>query len=137
MLEAVNNVVLNNAFNPDSPDDDVSSSAIVQSVQTQVSLTLHQEGSISIKEDTVHVEAISRDPELASNGLIFASVRQETGQGQAPQEGTLDGTEVKTFDNTSDIPSDADILASIRLPGNIGDLLSSATGKYTLMSILV
>ena len=47
--------------------------------------------------------------------------------GQAsPQEGTLSGTEVKTFMNTSQIPKN--VVASIRLPANIVDLLQSANG---------
>ena len=126
MLEAVNNVIVSYEPDLDSPDDGVSSSAIVQSVETQISLTLRQEGKVSIQQATIHVEAVSLDLMLASNGLSFASIQRA---GRAPpHEGTLDGTEVITFSNGTDIPQDIDVLASIRLPGSIVDLLQSANG---------
>ena len=126
VLETVNNVIVSYEPDLDSPDGGVSSSAIVQSVETQVTQTLQQEGKVGIQQDTIHVEAVSLDPMLASNGLSFVSI-QYAGQVQ-PQEGTLDGTQVMTFLNSKDIPRDIDVLASIRLPGNIADLLQSANG---------
>ena len=100
-----------------------SSSAIIKSVETQVSLTLQQEGHVSIQEDTIHVEAVSLDPNDASNGLSFVSIQKQSTDGkESPQDSKLDNTKIKIFTNTSEIPQD-DVLASIQLPGNIIDLL--------------
>ena len=132
VVETVNNVIANAETTSDSSVDAGSSSAIVQSVETQVSLTLQQEGQVSIQQDTVHVEAVTLDTDQASNGLSFASIPQQSwlpGQG-ATREGTLAGTEVKTFVNASQIPTER--LASIRLPANVIDLLHSANGRILI-----
>ncbi|XP_038051558.1 hyalin-like [Patiria miniata] len=132
VLETVSNVIM--SVGPETPDDfkpttieASTSSAIVKSVETQISLTLQQEGKVSIRQDSIHVEAVSLDPNLARDGLSFVSVKQSNvthpAQG-SPQEGTLAGTKVETL-NSSVIPKDLDVLASARLPGNIIDLLQS------------
>ena len=132
VVETVNNVIANAETTSDSSVDAGSSSAIVQSVETQVSLTLQQEGQVSIQQDKVHVEAVTLDPEQASTGLSFVSLRQSD-QGSQP-EGTLAGSEVKTFGDTKEIPTDAVVLASARLPGNIMSVLNPADGKSTFLS---
>ncbi|XP_038051569.1 uncharacterized protein LOC119724541 [Patiria miniata] len=133
VVKTVSNVIKSTASAPDSSTADAgSSSAIVHSVETQVALTLRQEGEVSIRQDTIHVEAVSLDPKRASGGFSFVSAPSSpdlpVGPG-APQEGTLAGTEVKTFENASDIPDD--VVASIRLPANIVDLLQSSSGNTT------
>ena len=133
VVETVNNVIVNAETTSDSSVDAGSSSAIVQSVETQVSLTLQQEGRISIQQDTVHVEAVTLDPEQAGTGLSFVSLRQSD-QGSQP-EGTLAGSEVKTFGDTKEIPTDAVVLASARLPGNIMSAINPADSKSTFFSI--
>ncbi|XP_038052771.1 adhesion G-protein coupled receptor G2-like [Patiria miniata] len=113
VLETVNNVIMASA-EPDSVNS-ASSSAIVRSVETQVSLTLRQEGNVSIRQETIHVKAVSLDRAQYSNGFSFVSVRQP-GQGPPP-EGSLDGTQVETYGD--EIPSDIDVVASVQLPGSI------------------
>ncbi|XP_038052395.1 adhesion G-protein coupled receptor G6-like [Patiria miniata] len=127
VLETVNNVIMSGGETPDSQAPDFngsSSSAIIQSLESQVSLSLRQEGNFSIRQDTIHVEAVSLDPTLAQNGLSFVSVRHP-GQG-SPQEGSLVGTEVQTFMDSSNIPLSIDVLASVQLPRNIIDLIQSS-----------
>ncbi|XP_038077322.1 adhesion G-protein coupled receptor G6-like [Patiria miniata] len=135
VLETVSNVIM--SVGPETPDSEPTqieagtSSAIVKSVETQISLTLQQEGKVSIRQDSIHVEAVSLEPNLTGNGLSFVSVKQSNvtypGQG-SPQEGTLAGTEVETL-NSSVIPRDLDVLASARLPGNIINLLPSPNAQ--------
>ncbi|XP_022088888.1 uncharacterized protein LOC110978300 isoform X2 [Acanthaster planci] len=128
VVKTVSNVIQGVKTAPDqSVDDAGSSSAIVQSVETQVSLTLQQEGQVRIRQDTVHVEAVSLDAEKASGGFSFVSTPQPPGQqdsSDGPQKGSLAGTEVKTFENASDIPKD--VVAAIRLPASIVDFLQSS-----------
>ncbi|XP_038051560.1 adhesion G-protein coupled receptor G6-like isoform X2 [Patiria miniata] len=131
VLETVSNVIM--SVGPETHDSEPTqieagtSSAIVKSVETQISLTLQQEGKVSIRQDSIHVEAVSLEPNQTRNGLSFVSVKQSNvtspGQG-SPQEGTLAGTEVETL-YSSMIPKDLDVLASARLPGNITNLLPS------------
>ncbi|XP_038051797.1 adhesion G-protein coupled receptor G6-like [Patiria miniata] len=121
VIQTVSNVIMSTSQTPDSQTPEVnagSSSAIVQSVEAQVSLTLRQEGPVSIQQDTIHVEAVSLDQMQVSNGLTFVSApEQETGQ-SSPQEGSLVGTKVTTLVNASDeVPQD--VIASIRLPASI------------------
>ncbi|XP_022088885.1 adhesion G-protein coupled receptor G6-like [Acanthaster planci] len=128
VVKTVSNVIQSVKTTPDqSVDDAGSSSAIVQSVETQVSLTLQQEGQVRIQQDTVHVEAVSLALKKASGGFSFVSTPQSPGQQDSSdgrQRGTLTGTEVKTFENASDIPKD--VVAAIGLPANIVDLLQSS-----------
>ena len=133
VLETVNNVIANADTTSDTSPDAGSASAIVQSVETQVSLTLQQEGQVSIQQDTVHVEAVTLDPEQASDGLSFVSLRQSD-RGSQP-EGTLAGSEVQTFEDAGDIPTDVVVLASARLPGNIMSAINPADSKSTFLSI--
>ena len=130
MLETVSNVISNT--NSDlSADNGVSSSTIIQSMEDQVQTTLQQEGQLSIQEENVHVEGVSVDPMLASNGFSFVSAQQPGHIPSPDVEGTsLVGTKVMTFANASEIPQDLDVVASIRLPANIVDLIQSASGKY-------
>ncbi|XP_038051801.1 adhesion G-protein coupled receptor G6-like isoform X3 [Patiria miniata] len=131
VLETVSNVIM--SVGPETPDSEPTqieagtSSAIIQSVETQISLTLQQEGKVSIRQDSIHVEAVSLEPNQTRNGLSFVSVKQSNvtspGQGSL-QEGTLAGSEVETL-YSSMIPKDLDVLASARLPGNITNLLPS------------
>ncbi|XP_033630633.1 adhesion G-protein coupled receptor G4-like isoform X2 [Asterias rubens] len=134
VIETVSNVIMNAKETQDSPDSK-SSSAIIQSVEAQVSLTLQQEGKVSIQQDTIHVEAVSIDPIDASNGFSFASVQQETAGSRSPQEGSLDGTEIKTFTNASEIPSD--VVASIKLPANIMYLLRQGNSTTSLQASFI
>ncbi|XP_038051570.1 uncharacterized protein LOC119724542 [Patiria miniata] len=126
VIQTVSNVIMSTSQTPDSQTPEVnagSSSAIVQSVEAQVSLTLRQEGHFSVQQDTIHVEAVSLDPVQASNGLTFVSApQQQTGQ-SSPQDGSLAGTKVTTTVNASEVPHD--VIASIRLPANIVDLLQA------------
>ncbi|XP_038052393.1 deleted in malignant brain tumors 1 protein-like [Patiria miniata] len=127
VLKTVSNVIMSVGKTPDSQTPDINagnSSAIIQSVEHQVSLTLRQEGKLSIRQDTIHVEAVSVDPTLAQNGLSFVSVRHP-GQG-SPQEGSLVGTEVQTFMDSNNIPLGIDVLASVQLPGKIIDSIESS-----------
>ncbi|XP_071797063.1 uncharacterized protein [Asterias amurensis] len=134
VIETVSNVIMNAKETQDSPDSK-SSSAIIQSVEAQVSLTLQQEGKVSIQQDTIHVEAVSIDPIDASNGFSFASVQQETAGSRSPQEGSLDGTEIKTFTNVSEIPND--VVASIKLPANIIYLLRQGNSTTSLQASFI
>ncbi len=120
VIETVANVIMDAKKRQDSPDRK-SSSAILQSVEAQVSLTLQQKGKVSIQQDTIHVEAVIIDRKEASDGFSFVSVQQESAGSRSPKEGSLDGTELKTFTNASEVPKD--VLASIQLPANINDLL--------------
>ena len=120
VVETVSNVIVNAKETQDSPDSK-SSSAIIQSVEAQVLLTLQQEGNVSIQQDAIHVEAVSIDPIDASNGFSFATAQKESAGSRPPQEGSLDGTEIKTFTNASEVPKG--VVASIQLPANINDLL--------------
>ncbi|XP_038051810.1 deleted in malignant brain tumors 1 protein-like [Patiria miniata] len=127
VLKTVSNVIMSVAETPNSQTPDISaesSSDIIQSVESQVSLTLRQEREVSIRQDTIHVEAVSLDPMQARNGLSFVSVRQP-GQG-SPQEGSLVGTEVQTIMGSNEIPKGIDVLASVQLPGSILHLIQSA-----------
>ncbi|XP_071797065.1 adhesion G-protein coupled receptor G7-like isoform X2 [Asterias amurensis] len=134
VIETVSNVIMNAKETQDSPDSK-SSSAIIQSVEAQVSLTLQQEGKVSIQQNTIHVEAVSIDPIDASNGFSFASVQQETAGSRSPQEGSLDGTEIKTFTNASEIPND--VVASIKLPANIIYLLRQGNSTTSLQASFI
>ncbi|XP_038051809.1 uncharacterized protein LOC119724704 [Patiria miniata] len=120
VIQTVSNVIMSTSQTPDSQTPEVnagSSSAIVQSVEAQVSLTLRQEGPVRIQQDTIHVEAVRLDPMLVTNGLTFVSApKQQTGQ-SSPQEGSLVGTEVTTVVNASVVPQD--VIASIQLPASI------------------
>ncbi|XP_038052381.1 uncharacterized protein LOC119725091 [Patiria miniata] len=130
VLESVSNVIMNT---PDSQTPNINagnSSAIIQSVERQVSLTLRQEGQVSIRQDTIHVEAVSLDPVQSRNGLSFVSVRQP-GQG-SPQEGSLVGTEIKTFMDAYEIPKGIDVVASVQLPRNIVDSIRSADNNSSV-----
>ncbi|XP_038058173.1 uncharacterized protein LOC119729609 isoform X2 [Patiria miniata] len=126
VIQTVSNVIMSTSQAPDSQTPEVnagSSSAIVQSVEAQVALTLRQEGPVSIQQDTIHVEAVSLPPMQVSNGLTFVSApKQQTGQ-SSPQEGSLVGTEVTTLVNASKAPQD--VIASIRLPANIVKLIQA------------
>ncbi|XP_022088720.1 uncharacterized protein LOC110978214 isoform X2 [Acanthaster planci] len=124
VVETVNNVA-NTASTSDSQSiDGSSSSAIIQSVENQVSLTLQQEGRVSIQEESILVEAVSVNPMEARGGLTFVSLPVEQQPGQSlPTSGSLAGTEVKTVLNTSEIPEQ--VVASIRLPANIVDLIQA------------
>ncbi|XP_033640242.1 uncharacterized protein LOC117300656 [Asterias rubens] len=126
VVETVNNILVNQNTNDDLANDNgVSSSGIVQSVEAQISSTLQQEGMVSIQQPSLHVEGVSLDPMEANGGFSFVSVQQPGG----PQEiGTLEGTEVKTF-NTSEIPPDIEVVASAQLPQNIGEIVRSVTGE--------
>ena len=131
-METVSNVIQSAKMEPDTLSNDAgSTSAIVQSMETQISLNLQQEGEFSIQQDSVHVKAVSWDPAEATGGISFASVsKKPSGRepGQVPPGQSLSGTEVQTFTNTSQTPSD--VLASVRLPANIIDLLQSSVGKW-------
>ncbi|XP_022106239.1 adhesion G protein-coupled receptor A2-like isoform X2 [Acanthaster planci] len=127
VLETVNNIILK-ADTSTVSNASSSTSSIVQSVQTQVSLTLQQEGHVSIRQDTVNVEAVSLDPEKASGGFSFVSVRRP-GQVETPQDESLVGAEVETFFNTNEIPTDIDVVASVFLPGNIANSTKPTVGN--------
>ncbi len=126
VVETVNNIIENQNTNDDLANDNgVSSSAIVQSVEAQISSTLQQEGMISIQQPTIHVEGVSLDPMEANGGFSFASIQIPGG---SQERGSLEGTEVRTFNRTSEIPQDIEVVASIQLPQNIGEILQSSTG---------
>ena len=126
VIQTVANVITN-VQESQGTADSTTSSAIVKSVEQQVSLTLQQGGNVSIQQETIHVKAVSIDPQKASNGFSFASVQQESAGSRSPQEGSLDGTEVKTFTNASEVPKD--VVASIQLPASILDHLPPAFGN--------
>ncbi|XP_033630594.1 uncharacterized protein LOC117292594 [Asterias rubens] len=129
VIQTVANVITN-VQESQGTADSTSSSAIVKSVEQQVSLTLQQGGNVSIQQETIHVKAVSIDPQKASNGFSFASVQQESAGSRSPQEGSLDGTEVKTFTNASEVPKD--VVASIQLPASILDHLPPAFANASL-----
>ena len=63
VVETVSNVI--SSVEPSSTaveaiDKNVTS-AIVKSVESQVSLTLQEEGEVSIRQESIHVEAVSLD----------------------------------------------------------------------------
>ncbi|XP_022088749.1 uncharacterized protein LOC110978239 [Acanthaster planci] len=133
VLDTVSNVILTVGRTTDTESqptkiDAKSSSAIVQSVEAQISLTLQQEGQISIRQDSIHVEAVSLDSTLATEGLSFVSVKQSTTLD--PRQGPLAHTDVKTLHSTV-IPKDLDVLASAQLPSNIIGLLQSPNANKT------
>ena len=132
VVQTVNNVANTASASDGEPVDARSSTAIIQAVEEQVSLTLQQEGRVSIQEEYLHVEAVSVDPGEVGRGLRFVSVpvQQQPGQGP-PTAGSLEGTEVRTLLNTSEIPDD--VVASIQLPANIHDLIQAANGKSYLV----
>ncbi|XP_071797056.1 uncharacterized protein [Asterias amurensis] len=134
VVETVSNVIVNAKETQDSPDSK-SSSAIIQSVEAQVSLTLQQEEKVSIQQDTIHVEAVSIHPIDASNGFSFATAQKESAGSRSPQEGSLDGTEVKTFTNASEVPKG--VVASIQLPANINDLLPQGSSTTLLQASFI
>ncbi|XP_038059975.1 uncharacterized protein LOC119730971 isoform X2 [Patiria miniata] len=140
VIQTVSNVIMSTSQTPDSQTPEVnagSSSAIVQSVEAQVALTLRQDGPVSIQQDTIHVEAVSLDPMQVTNGLTFVSApKQQTGQ-SSPQEGSLVGTKVTTVVNASEVPQD--VIASIRLPANIVDLIQAgnANGSQPLRASFI
>ncbi|XP_033630027.1 adhesion G-protein coupled receptor G4-like isoform X2 [Asterias rubens] len=129
VIQTVANVITN-VQESQGTADSTTSSAIVKSVEQQVSLTLQQGGNVSIQQETIHVKAVSIDPQKASNGFSFASVQQESAGSRSPQEGSLDGTEVKTFTNASEVPKD--VVASIQLPASILDHLPPAFANASL-----
>ena len=114
MVEAVNNVIQNSEDSHELSDDPNSSSAIVRSVEDQVSQTLQDEGDVSIVQDTLQVEAISRNRSDIRNALIIASVRDETNE-HDENEGGLQGSTIRTFIDAS---IDADVLVSVRIPAS-------------------
>ena len=126
VIQTVANVITN-VQESQGTADSTTSSAIVKSVQQQVSLTLQQGGNVSIQQETIHVKAVSIDPQKASKGFSFASVQQESAGSRSPHEGSLDGTEVKTFTDASEVPKD--VVASIQLPASILDHLPPAIGN--------
>ena len=85
----------------------------MQSVERQVSLTLLQEGQFRIRQDTVHVEAVSVNVSAVPNGLTFASMQQGTAQ-----PGRLSESNIEMYPNRDEIPSDDTVQASIHLPGS-------------------
>ncbi|XP_033640186.1 low-density lipoprotein receptor-related protein 2-like isoform X3 [Asterias rubens] len=128
VVETVNNILTNPNTNDDLANDNgVSSSGIVQSVEAQISSTLQQEDTISIQQPSLHVEGVSLDPMEANGGYSFVSVGSEESA-----SGSLEGTEVQTFNSTSDIPEDVEVVASIQLPQNIGELLQSGDNSSQL-----
>ncbi|XP_022082816.1 adhesion G-protein coupled receptor G4-like [Acanthaster planci] len=131
VLEAVNNVI-RAGVEADTPDSRRSSSEIVRSVEKQVALTLQEEGRVSIRQETVHVEAVSLDPEENRDGFSFASVRKP-GPGTT-EKGSLVGTAVQTFGD--DIPADIDVVASVQLPRGILDSLPTIeANNSTLLQV--
>ncbi|XP_071797061.1 uncharacterized protein [Asterias amurensis] len=129
VIQTVANVITN-VQESQGTADSTTSSAIVKSVQQQVSLTLQQGGNVSIQQKNIHVKAVSIDPQKASKGFSFASVQQESAGSRSPQEGSLDGTEVKTFTDASEVPKD--VVASIQLPASILDHLPPAIANASL-----
>ena len=119
------NTVIENAGRSDKANpatNGASSSSIVQSVATQLFLTLQEEGLVSIQRDFIHVEAVSLTTADAMQGFGFASVPTKSPPGpEPPLEGSLSGTEVQTFTSGSRVPADA--LASVQLPASIVDQL--------------
>ncbi|XP_022106237.1 hyalin-like isoform X2 [Acanthaster planci] len=133
VVQTVSNVIKSTETTADSKTPDINagnSSAIIRSVEAQVSLTLRKEGKVSIRQDKVHVEAVSLDPEKASGGFSFVSARQ-AGQ-ELPRDGSLGGAEVNTFFDTKDIPADIEVVASVRLPGNIADSIYPSDGNNSV-----
>ena len=131
-METVDNVIRNSG-GPDqdsSGKDARSTSDIVQSVEAQVSLTLQEEGRFSIQTPSVQVEAVKLDRAEAAAGPVFASVALP-GQ-EPPREGSLSGTEARTFTNGSQIPKG--VLASVRLPPSIIKVLGTYPANI-IMSI--
>ncbi len=129
VIETVANVITNSKKNKGTPNSK-SSSTIVKSVEAQVALTLKQGGNVSIKQDAIHVKAVSIDRQEASKGFSFVSVQQESAGSRSPQEGSLDGTEIKTFTNASEVPKE--VVASIHLPTTILEHLPPSTGNGLL-----
>ncbi|XP_071788134.1 uncharacterized protein [Asterias amurensis] len=129
VIQTVANVITN-VQESQGTADSTTSSAIVKSVEQQVSMTLQQGGNVSIQQETIHVKAVSIEPQKASNGFSFASVQQESAGSRSPQDGSLDGTEVKTFTDASEVPKD--VVASIQLPASILEYLPPAIANAPL-----
>ncbi len=129
VIETVANIITNAKESKGTPDSK-SSSAIVKSVEAQVALTLKQGGNVSIKQDAIHVKAVSIDRKEARKGFSFVSVQQESAGSRSPKEGSLDGTEIKTFTNASEVPKE--VVASIQLPATILDHLPQSIDNGSL-----
>ncbi|XP_071786950.1 adhesion G-protein coupled receptor G7-like [Asterias amurensis] len=114
VVEAVNNVIQNSEDSQELSNDPSSSSAIVRSVEDQVSQTLQNEGDVSIVQDTLQVEAISRNRSDIRNALIIASVRDETNEDDENESG-LQGSTIRTFIDAS---IETDVLASVQIPAS-------------------
>ncbi len=114
VVEAVNSVIQNSEASQKLSNDAASSSVIVQSVESQISLTLQKEGEVSIVQESLQVEAISRNLSEIRNGLTFASVKNQTGL-EEENEGSLQGSKILTFVDAS---VDTDVIGSIQIPGS-------------------
>ncbi len=73
---------------------------------------------------------MSIDRKEASKGFSFVSVQQESAGSRSPKEGSLEGTEIQTFTNASEVPKE--VVASIQLPATILDLLPQSIGNGSL-----
>ena len=137
VVATVSNVIT--SAEPESPTTQEiernTTSAIVQSVESQVSLTLQEEGEVSIRQESIHVEAVSLDRSEVKNGLSFVSV-QHSGQGSSPADASnsLAGTEIQRL-NSSQVPEDVQVVASVRIPPSILDfIIPSTDGKISTHS---
>ncbi|XP_038068676.1 adhesion G-protein coupled receptor G7-like isoform X2 [Patiria miniata] len=121
VLQTVNNIIIGLSSGQVSGKADlISRSSIVKSFQAQVAQTLRREGSISLRQDSVQVEAVSVNRSEAVNGLGFASVqRSASGDTSVPREVSLNQTRIQVFVGHSE-PSK--VVASVRLPGSELDL---------------
>ena len=129
VVEAVSNVITSVEPSANEAIDKNVTSAIVKSVESQVSLTLQEEGEVSIRQESIHVEAVSLDRSQVKNGLSFVSV-QQSGPGASSAEedkSSLAGTEIQRL-NSTEIPEDVEVVASVRLPGSVLESIRQGKG---------
>ncbi|XP_022107763.1 adhesion G-protein coupled receptor G7-like isoform X2 [Acanthaster planci] len=98
-------------------DDPKSRSIIVESFQAQVARTLRQAGNVSLRQESVQVEAVSISrSEAVMSGLSFASVRPGgTGGASATEKVPLNETRIQTFLGQN---GSANGVVSVQLPGS-------------------
>ncbi|XP_038072908.1 LOW QUALITY PROTEIN: uncharacterized protein LOC119741237 [Patiria miniata] len=111
--------------------------SIAQSIETQVSWTLRQQGEVSVQKDSIKVKAANRNSSDVSGGLSFALVRHQNGlppsAGPTPEDGAFSGSEVRVYESSGEIPDET--IAAVSLPSNLLALVEAENGNSSLMYI--
>ncbi|XP_038073143.1 deleted in malignant brain tumors 1 protein-like [Patiria miniata] len=111
--------------------------SIAQSIETQVSWTLRQQGEVSVQKDFIKVKAANLNSSDVSDGLSFALVRLQNGlppsDGSTPEDEAFSGSEVRVYESSVEIPDET--IAAVSLPSNLLALVEAENGNSSPMHI--